>query len=627
MKQMFKGLLAATMLLSTGAVLADCCTNNNNGCSTNCSGSTSCSDSCTTGCASSAFPLILPRSVSENAAAEMVGWETLINKFEMCKLYGAFYLMPEYKQSFKPCRMAQSLFGEALVNGQLTISGSQVADRGEFDLLADNFGLSTDFKSIVTFKPKIQNFVLDMGLYLGLDELYEGGFFRIHAPINWTKWSLNACEGADNLTAGVNDYAMGYMSSTTVLNSALKHSWIDAMSEEYVWGDMQESLKYGKISKCGRSKTRLADIQVALGWNFLQDEDYHFGLMIRGAFPTGNRPTSEYLFEPISGNGRHWELGGGLTSHAVLWRSECDEDTIFSVYVDANLTHLFKDKQTRSFDFKDKPLSRYMLIESMGLPVANLLAGALYTTPPTAPSAQYQEELFHAINKTTACTDVSIDFQGDLAIKFAYITGNWDFDLGYNLWGRTGEKFGGACCDDSFVPAKTYALKGDAFIYGFGASDATVAANRSLAVPLSATESKADIYSGTNTPQGTAYAATQLRNPSIDNATFAFLNPSAAAADALQLFSGAVNPRQAANDQRTSLQPVFVDELATCKGPSALSNKVFANIGYVWKDKDECEWIPFIGIGGEAEFGAKTSGNYSAISQWGVWVKGGLAFN
>jgi len=554
----------------------------------------------------------------------MVGWETLINKFEMCKLYGAFYITPEYAQSFKPCRIASSLFGEALVNGGLDISGSRkgyttaaptvFVARGSKEILADYFGLAPDFQSRVTFKPKIQNFVLDLGLYLGLDELWEGGFFRIHAPINWTKWNLNACETVAN--AGTLGYDMGYMATTTVLAADLQERWLDTMAGGVTFGDMKDSLAYGKIASCAQTKTRLADIQVALGWNFLQDEDYHFGLMIRGAFPTGNRPCSTYLFEPIVGNGRHWELGAGLTSHAVLWRSECDEDTMFSVYIDANLTHLFKDKQTRSFDFQDKPLSRYMLIEELGTPVANLYAGPVVTTS-VAPSAIYQGHLFHAINKTTCCTDVSIDFQGDMAIKFAYITGNWDLDLGYNLWGRTGEKFGGACCDDSCVPAKTYALKGDAFIYGYKAAVTTVRA-------LSATESKATIYGGTNTATGAVYTAASLLNPNVDNVALAWDGQTNTANAIMRTENVAYD---ATAQQHTSKDPKFVDALATCKGPSALSNKVFANIGYVWKDKEECEWIPFLGLGGECEFGAKTSGNWSAVSQWGVWVKGGLAFN
>jgi hypothetical protein len=633
MKQMLKGLLAATMLLSMGSLIKadDCCCSgsSSSGCCSSCSGcstdccSSSCDSCCSSDCCTAAFPLILPRSSSENAARDMVGIETLINRYEMEKLNGVFYIVPEYSQTFKPCRMASSLFGEALVNGKLTITGSRLGEtaidgtgaikRGTKDLLADYFGLPVDFNGTVSFKPKIQNFVMDLGLYLGLDELWEGGFFRIHAPIHWTKWRL--CPSETVTKGGAFGYDAGYMSNAAIAFSDTNFytSWIDAMSaDDNTWGDMTEAMQYGRISKCALTKTRLADIQIALGWNFLQDEDYHFGLMLRGAFPTGNRPCSKYLFEPIAGNGRHWELGAGLTSHACLWRSE-DEESMFNIYIDANVTHLFKDKQTRSFDFKDNPLSRYMLIEQLGTPVT-IYAGPAQAGNPQ-PSAQYQSKLFPAINKTTCCTDVSIDAQGDLAIKFAYITGGWDFDLGYNLWGRTGEKFSGSCCSDTCVPAKTYALKGDAFIYGF-----QHAAHGAYA--LSATESKATIYAGTNTPSSAAFTTANIANPTIDNAALAWW-----AADGSAANNALDTTLAGGTQQHTSSTPKYVDDLNTCKGPSALSNKVFANVGYAWKDKEEGEWVPFVGIGGEAEFGSKCSGNYSSVSQWGVWVKGGLAFN
>ncbi|GAH20592.1 unnamed protein product, partial [marine sediment metagenome] len=85
------------------------------------------------------------------------------------------------------------------------------------------------------------------------------------------------------------------------------------------------------------------------GWNFRLEEDSHFGVFIHAAAPTGNRPNSCYLFEPIVGNGKHWELGGGITGSWIFWRSEEYDDRHMGVWLDATLTHLFKDCQCRSF--------------------------------------------------------------------------------------------------------------------------------------------------------------------------------------------------------------------------------------------------------------------------------------
>lgn len=86
------------------------------------------------------------------------------------------------------------------------------------------------------------------------------------------------------------------------------------------------------------------------------------------------------------------------------------------------------------------------------------------------------------------------------------------------------------------------------------------------------------------------------------------------------------------------------------------SYKFFGNIGYIWKDHEEC-LIPYFGVGVEVEFGKQNKGccrnvtrpqsdgsnqyciktyvdacserdrcKICALSQWGVWVKGGVSF-
>jgi hypothetical protein len=136
-----------------------------------------------------------------------------------------------------------------------------------------------------------------------------------------------------------------------------------------------------------------------------------------------------------------------------------------------------------------------------------------------------------------------------------------------------------------------------------------------------------------------------LRNPNIDGATLAL----SAAAGGNNTLEVAINTASGTAQQRTSVPPVFLSSssFATdCCGNNGntFTHKLFANISYSW----ECDCVsPFFGIGGEAEFaqcggrgndcgtgscntscGTSTScGNDScAISQWGVWLKGGVGF-
>jgi hypothetical protein len=51
----------------------------------------------------------------------------------------------------------------------------------------------------------------------------------------------------------------------------------------------------------------------------------------------------------------------------------------------------------------------------------------------------------------------------------------------------------------------------------------------------------------------------------------------------------------------------------------AFSNKIFGFVGHNWKD---CEWMPYLLVEGEVEFGHENK----AANQWGVMLKGGISF-
>jgi hypothetical protein len=73
----------------------------------------------------------------------------------------------------------------------------------------------------------------------------------------------------------------------------------------------------------------------------------------------------------------------------------------------------------------------------------------------------------------------------------------------------------------------------------------------------------------------------------------------------------------------TDATPVFLTaadvDVCAALNPRAFSNKVFGFVGYNWKD---CEWMPYLLVEGEAEFGH----NNTAVDQWGVMLKGGISF-
>jgi hypothetical protein len=629
------------------------------------------------------IPYLAPRSQGINGARELVGWQSQINKWDMCCMYGSFSITPEYTRTFKPNRITEALFGDALVantsccptscnsschNGDncgcntLLIQGTKVENRNSKALMAENFYLPSDYSSVITLEPRVENFLVDLNYYQGLDEWVEGMYFRIHTPITWTRWDLNYCEKI--VDAGTEPMDIGYFNntytSTTTSGYGLARESLLTSFQQYandcksitgVDGIVYNPLQRARWNSCRMSKTRLAEITAAWGWNFVRRENFLFGLNIRAAAPTGNRPNGNYIFEPIVGNGKHWELGGGMNMWWTWWRS-CDEDRNFTMYLDAYATHMFKTHQCRTFDLCGKPLSRYMLAMKFTDKVQDLYAGELGSL--AAPSAQFANEFTPVANLTTIPVDVSYAAQGEVVLKFAYTHCNFQFDFGYDFWGRTCAKICKRCdcCDNGFAD-NVWGLKGDAFVYGFVETQGVLAPK---GTPLSATQSQATIFGGTNNyPDGTT-AGNWNQNPGIDNAQPAYANE----AGTIGLFTKQ-NGNANWNIVLTSLQPVLLTEAdldINAARTKAYSNKVFAHFGYTWK---ECEcWTPYLGIGGEVEIGARancckdnchtpcvntcnttchTTCNTSchngdntncakfALSQWGIWLKGGVSFN
>lgn len=592
----------------------------------------------------SIVPFIQPRSQSEDSSRELVGWTRYINQFDTDVFYGSWATTLEYSQTTSPFDIGRNLFGYSLIDDTtpfVHITGSQVGDRDPFDWLADYFGLPTDFESKLMFKPRVQNIVADFDFYFGLDNILNGLYFRFHAPLVHTKWNLHFSE--DVINPGVNGYDAGYFGPTAVPRNQLLNRFTDFASG--LIPNLNAPITFvplanAKISTHALPKTRLAEIQAAFGWNFLQSEGHHFGLNLRTAIPTGNKPEGIYLFEPMVGNGKHWELGLGLTCHYLLF-TDCKCRSV-AFYCDANVTYMFWNLQRRTFDLVNKPLSRYMLLEQLGTPVTNLFINAAQGTAAgsVAPPLQFQNRFVPVANFTTFDVEVDVTAHVDATAMLNFRVGNWDIDVGYNYWNRLCEHISPRCtCTLPFNNDQTYALKGDARVYGFVANDAgSSPVPPGTPIPLSATESRATIHTGTNRPIGQVVSAAQNQNPGIDGG----VNQWAMVTETDDTDQIVVFPGQdggADTQQRSSLAPVVVVpgnldfEAAETKG---LSNRLFAHVSYNFEDWCGC-YTPFVGMGGFIELAHHSSDECQSpdfdnscqsvgFSQWGIWLKGGIGF-
>lgn len=584
---------------------------------------------------------ISPRSQGFDTPRVIAGWDLVTHCPEKNSLYSTYGFVVEATSSFRPERINQCLFGQNIVRRNkhdtewknfIIISGSQTENRSpQKDWLADYFGLPTDFKSSVHFRPRVNNVIVEAQSFFGFNNVKKGLYAEIFLPIVYTNWDLNIQETI--IHRGTNNYAPGYFNpdgvERTDLVSAFSH-YISGCALPSITGLTFQPLTHGKMALCSQRTVHCAELRTNLGYDHFIHDAHHVGLKIQYAIPLGNRPRSKHLFEPIVGNQHHYELGIGITAHAVAWDDVTTDEKI-DFFLDVTMNHLFKAHQRRAFDLKGKPNSRYMLAEKMNSDINDNLTGNGIT-----PFAQFDREVSSIVNFTTRDIDVRVNIQADVALSCSYTKKNNYWTFGYNAWKRGCEDISVKNCD---FPEKTWAIKGDAQVYGFIAqqpnpTDLPV----NTAVALSATESKATINYGTNLPkQGVSADAMQRtiqiqnaqKNPNIDF-------PQPAFAGNNQYLVASTTDLSITNQINTSIQPVLISSTdidINSAASSGFSHKIFTHFNHTITTYGRAQ--AHIGLGSEIEFGRQAGPPPAigddkcinvALSNWGVWLKGSVSW-
>jgi len=599
------------------------------------------------------IPFYSIRSQAIAPARNLAGWTNYLYDPYADDYHGIFGAAFEYTRTFRHRNIERCLFGLDLIGPHdcqyIKISGSQVANRDNRAWLADYFCLPTDFESEISFSPRIDNFITDLEAHINFDKYTcaKGLYIEFHAPIVHTRWKLGKKENV--VKSGVNNHNAGYFTPVSIRRTNLLDdfcAYIEGKETPLLGGDdlIQTStflpLCCSKfIDSC--TKTKLAAVELIVGYNAILEDNYHVGFNLRALAPTGNRPHATYLFEPIVGNGHHWEFGGGVSAHYQICQSD-DEETHFGIYFEADATHLFKTRQKRSFDLTNGSNSRYMLAQKLGTPVGEFLwsnpldalSGGLNGS--TQPSAEFKG-IFQPVANLTCC-DVKVDIsvQAEIVALFNYTSGNFSWDMGYQFWGRSCDNIDldCECCPLSFAP-NTWALKGDAYVYGFSESNYPFAMPYSIEsgdpITLSGTQSKATLHNGTNA----AFTSNNenLRNFGVDNAEFGRIVESNAnnGLNIIYTSGGGADAQT-----KTSNEPIFLSksdidvESARTKG---ISHTLFTHVSYTWRTIQN--WTPYLGVGAKAEIAQHNDneckpctgcGNCTP-SEWGIWVKAGVTFH
>jgi len=350
---------------------------------------------------------------------DVLGWNNQINLFGNEDFSAVLKVTSEGGMSFSNEKLAPFFTSNGtttMVFGPKHDSTTNVAT----DVYASHFGLSNTFKSSVVFNPKITTWVTDFAAFLDLSNWMEGLHVRAHLPVQYLKHELELTE--TNAAAGTSAYLTGYVVSGTP--AVAYTNVVSAFKGDKTAGDMLSVWKYGTING-EQHDTKVSDITASIGYNFVNSENYHFGVEVGGSFGAGGKSKAVHVFEPTFGNlGRHG-IFGAVDGHAVLWTGEDDKQ--LSAFVNGKVGYIFAGEQKRSYDLTGfGNWSRYLQVvkvSSIGASTYSVYAG-----------------VDNMINVGTLAAKIGdyVTYDASLLLDMQY--NNFNFNVGYELGGHTKEK-------------------------------------------------------------------------------------------------------------------------------------------------------------------------------------------
>ncbi len=361
---------------------------------------------------------------------------------------------------------------------------------------------------------------------------------------------------------------------------------------------------------CPTSMWTLDSLQMQLGYDFLNCERYHISFYAKALIPTGTDIFPAYMenaFSPLVGNGRHFELGGGISASAELWCT-CD-DRIVAVNFDGYVTHMFSNTQFRTFDITNAsgvllPMSRYMLLKQLevvpGIDAADIAIGV--------DPVGYTGVLVAAGDVNAQNVDISVAARGEAIIDLIYKSYEWEVGGGYAFSGQAEECFGNVFCDNyvSAANVPVTSMAGAGFLYGFkGATDVsdiliTVTNNPQTTINPSATE-----------VCGGVIGVSVKTNSDIDPNATAYT----------------YDPTTISGDRATTLNDIILGNVFPLPKPnisglmgSQILHRIFGHIDYAWT---EAKWMPTLGILGSIGFSTQS---HVTAEYWDIGFRFGFIF-
>jgi hypothetical protein len=349
------------------------------------------------------------RSHGVNIAMEnSAGWHEVIHRVDKDKFGGNFQAIGFYQDSVSDSDIGK-YFG--VKNKNLFTLGSngnnndkvtaQDIDFRSMIHIPGGFGANEQELLKVKIEPSQRSYGVYLNYYQDLEKILKGLYFNIDLPIVHVENDVNL-----NLTKGSSNWA------EHAIEMAKQYFKGEYSNTET--GNNQEKLTHALVNN-KNSATGIADIDLMLGYQFLDKDAYHASINLGLTIPTGNDADGKKAFEAICGNGQHFGFGGGLDFCARVWG---DLDHNIKLNAALNYRYLFGASEKRTLKIKDYPFSQYAGLVSL---------------------ADTATKIIPAANVTTLNVDVTPGSQFDGILNLAYNNGGFHFDVGYNLYFREAE--------------------------------------------------------------------------------------------------------------------------------------------------------------------------------------------
>jgi len=327
----------------------------------------------------------------------------------------------------------------------LTVNEDASPANPDTDILANEINIYTvngTFSSQATFKPHHSFAGVGLQWQQAFYEREDGRalWFSVSLPIMRIHNDIQICEDIIDNGGGAATF-VGATTPTTNAGSACNNNTcntecdINPTTLLAPVGSVEAAFAqpgwcFGRIEKCSANhKTGAGDLELRIGYQIVKKDTCYLDSYVGILAPTGNRVKGRNVFEPIIGHNHHTGFLSGCSLGLEIWRPECAEGNLWFM-VDMAFEYFMESVETRSFDLKNKPWSRYMQFYQnvdqalFACTASGETAFALHTP---------------GINLLTQELRVKPGFLRDFNIGLAYNRCAWQLEAGYNFYGRQAE--------------------------------------------------------------------------------------------------------------------------------------------------------------------------------------------